>query len=128
MSSFLYLPLDYTDWTTECISFAQLAQRDIRHYLKRLRVITNKEEDSIIMNEKNLIANRLLLKNIFVDDSMSICPKHRSSFGVDWRDVKSRCHHPDHDSKHRQQVSDCRRASLAMCSKIQSFPVGGRSV
>lgn len=80
------------------------------------------------MNEKNLIANRLLLKNILIDDSMSICPKHRSSFGVDWHDVKTTCHHPDHDPQHRPKAFDCRRANLVMCSKIENFPVGGRSV
>ena len=64
------------DWPEECISFANLAERDIRPYLKHLRVTAAVEEDNIIINEKNLIANRLLRKNILVDDSMWICPKH----------------------------------------------------
>ena len=61
-----------------------LSGSDIRSYLKRNNVIRNKEEDDFIMNEKNLIANRLRSKNVLVDDSMFICPKHRSSFGIDW--------------------------------------------
>ena len=32
---------------------------DIRLHLKRNNVIRNKEEDDLIMNEKNLITNRL---------------------------------------------------------------------
>ena len=77
------------DWLEECISFANLAEHDIRPYLKHLRVIAAVEEDNIIINEKNLIANRLLRKNILVDDSMWICPKHRSSFGIHWIDIVS---------------------------------------
>ena len=80
----------------------------------------------IIVNEKNLIANRLIGKNILVDNTMSICAKHRSSFGIDWCDVVSRCSHPDHDPKHRPSTSDCRRAKLDICSRIEGFPIGGR--
>jgi len=122
------LSLDYFDWTNECISFRQFAQRDVLDHLKRLGVIGKKEEDTTIRNEKNLIANRLRLRNIQVDDSMSICPKHRSSFVVDWYDSKSTCHHPDHDPKHRPKATDCRRATLVLSSKIPVFPVGGRLV
>jgi hypothetical protein len=103
-----------------------LAQRDVRPYLKLIRVIKKTEEDTNIINEKNLIANRLLLKNILIDDSMSICPKHRGLFGIDWRDKKTVCHYPDPDSKHQATTSDCRRAHLAMCSRIEGFPIGGR--
>jgi hypothetical protein len=84
------------------------------------------EEDSTIINEKNLIANRLLLKNTLIDDSMSICPKHRRLFGIDWRDHKPVCHYPDPDTKHHATISDCRRATLKLCSKVEGFPVGGR--
>ena len=84
------------------------------------------EEDTTIINEKNLIANRLLLKNILMDDSMSICPKHRGSFGIDWRDHKSACHFPNSDQKYHATTSDCRRATLKLCSKIEGFPIGGR--
>jgi len=99
---------------------------DIRSYLKRNGVISKTEEDSFIMNERNLIANRLRSKGIFIDDSMAICPKHRSEFRIDWKDSKSKCHHPDHDSKHHSFFIPCRRANLATCSKIKGFPVGGR--
>lgn len=128
MNSSLHFSLDYSGWTSECINFAQLTQRDVDHYLKRLSLIRKTEDDIIIMNEKDLIASRLSAKNIIVDDSMSICPKHRSSFGIDWWDVKSKCHHPDHDSKHHPKASNCRRADLTTCLKIQGFPVGGRLV
>ena len=84
------------------------------------------DEDMIIVNEKNLIANRLIGKNILVDNTMSICAKHRSSFGIDWCDVVSRCSHPAHDPKHRPSTSDCRRAKLDTCSRIEGFPIGGR--
>ncbi|CAF4181776.1 unnamed protein product [Rotaria magnacalcarata] len=83
-------------------------------------------DDNIIVNERNLIANRLLGKNILVDNSMSICQKHRSSFGIDWRDVISTCNHPDHGPKRRTSTSDCRRANLEMCLRIEGFPIGGR--
>lgn len=103
-----------------------LSGSDIRSYLKRNNVIHRKEDDSIIVNEKNLIANRLRSKNIIIDDSMHICPKHRSSFGIDWHSVKSKCHHPDHDPSQRQSASDCRQASLNVCLRIEGFPLGGR--
>ena len=54
--------IDYADWTPQCITFADLAQRDARPYLKLISVIKKTEEDTAIINEKNLIANRLLLK------------------------------------------------------------------
>ena len=96
-----------------------LSGSDIRSYLKRNNVIRNKEDD-FIMNEKNFIANRLRSKNILVDDSMFICPKHRSSFGIDWHCVKSKCHHPDHEPGLHSSTSDCRQASLATCLNFQS--------
>lgn len=98
----------------------------MRSYLKRTNVISKKDEDEVIVNETNLIANRLHSKNIFIDGSMFICPKHRSSFGIDWHSVKSTCHHPDHDANNRSSASDCRRATLATCLKIEGFPAGGR--
>ena len=118
--------LDCYDWPFECINFGALAQRDIRPYLKQLRIISKIEDDDIIVNEKNLIANRLLQANVLVDDSMSICPRHRSIYGIHWYDVGSLCSHPDHVSKRRSCVSDCRRAKLSMCSRIEGFPIGGR--
>lgn len=118
--------LDYFQWKADSYEFKVLAEIDIRPYLKRLGIIKEKSEDDIIINERNLIANRLLAKNIVIDDNMSICPKHRSSFGIDWCDVVSTCHHPNHDQKQRSSVSDCRRANLALCSKLEGFPVGGR--
>ncbi|CAF4389073.1 unnamed protein product [Rotaria sp. Silwood2] len=116
----------YFQWKPRCLTFQNLAQSDIREHLKRLGVVKNIAEDNIIVNERNLIVHRLLGKNVLVDDAMSICPKHRSSFGVDWCDVVSKCNHPDHDPKHRPSASDCRRASLALCSKIEGFQIGGR--
>ena len=89
-----------------------LSGSNIRSYLKRNNVIRNKEEDDFIMNEKNFIANRLRSKNVVVDDSMFICPKHRSSFGIDWHCVKSKCHHPDHEPTLHSSASDCHQATL----------------
>ena len=76
--------------------------------------------------KKNLIASRLIGKNILVDNTMSVCAKHRSSFGIDWRDAVSRCSHPDYDPEHRPSASDCRRAKLDIYSRIEEFPIGGR--
>jgi hypothetical protein len=78
------------------------------------------------VNERNLIANRLRLNDIFIDDSMLICPKHRSSFGIDWAPTKDKCYHPDHDPKRRPSKFDLRRAPLKLCSKFEGFPVGGK--
>ena len=78
------------------------------------------------MNEKKLIANRLRSKNVLVDDSMFICPKQRSSFGIDWDCVKSKCPHLDHEPGLHSSASDCRQTTLATCLKIEEFPVGGR--
>jgi len=96
------------------------------HYLSAKKVISKIEQDDLIMNEKNLIANRLHLENILVNDSMFICPKHRSSYGIDWYDSKSKCHHFDHDSRQHSSGRDFRRANIISCSKIEGFPVGGR--
>ncbi|CAF3696601.1 unnamed protein product, partial [Rotaria sp. Silwood1] len=116
----------YSDWPSICITFAALKDIDIRSYLKRKNVISKKEEDDVIVNERNLIANGLSSLNIFIEDSISICPKHRSSYGINWRDTKSVRHHPDHDPKRRPSARDCRRANIITCSKIERFPVGGR--
>lgn len=122
----LYSHLDHYGWSSKCVTFATLSQHDIRPCLKRNRIITKVEDDDIIMNERNLIANRLLRENIFIDDTMSICPKHRSAFGVDWIDRKNRCYHPDHDSNASVSTADCRLVKLSTCFKIEGFPVGGR--
>ena len=57
----------------------------------------------------------------------SICPKHRSSYGIDWCDLKFTCNHPDHRPEPRPSARGCRRANINICSRIEGFPVGGRS-
>ncbi|CAF3865475.1 unnamed protein product [Rotaria magnacalcarata] len=116
----------HPDWPLTCVKFSALRAIDVRSYLKNKKIISHKEEDDFIINERNLIANRLKPSNILIDDSMSICPKHRSSYGIDWYDVRSTCRHPDHDSKAKSSARDCRRANINICSKIEGFPVGGR--
>ncbi len=54
--------IDYSEWSPLCVSFALLGGTDIRSYLKRKNVISKIEQDDLIMNEKNLIANRLRLE------------------------------------------------------------------
>jgi hypothetical protein len=66
------------------------------------------------------------LENILIDDSMYICPKHRSSYGIDWYVPERKCCHPDHDPKHPPSKTDLRCANLTLCSKIEGFPVGGK--
>ncbi len=117
---------DYPNWSPICIRFSLLKDIDIRPYLIRKKVISKTEEDDFIVNERNLIANRLLSLNVLIDDSMAICPKHRSSYGIDWYDSKSKCHHPDHDSRQHSSGRDLRPANIISCSKIEGFPVGGR--
>jgi hypothetical protein len=117
---------DHYGWSQGCVTFASLAELDIRSYLKNNQIISKKDDDKIIMNEKNLLANRLLRKNILVEDSMHICPKHRSSFGIDWFNKKTTCHHPDHNSSSSASMNDCRLAKLTTCLKIEGFPIGGR--
>ena len=78
------------------------------------------------ISEKDLIANRLRLKNVFINNNMFICPKHRSSFGIGWHDTSSVCHHPEHNPDLRPKPFDRRRANLIICSNIEKFPIGGR--
>ena len=89
------LVLDHYGWSSECVTFATLSEYDIKLYLKYNQVISKEKDDSIIISERNLIANRLMRKNILVNNAMSICLKHRSSFEIDWVDRKSTCYHPD---------------------------------
>lgn len=121
-----FYKIDHYGWSQGCVTFRYLSELDIRSHLKQNGIISKKEDDSIIMTEKNLIANRLLRKNILADDNMKICPKHRSSFGIDWFNKKTTCHHPEHDAGQSSSVKDCRRVNLSTCLKIEGFPVGGR--
>jgi hypothetical protein len=123
---YICMLIDYPTWSPLCVSFASLGDIDIRSYLKRKNVISKIEEDDLIVNEKNLIANRLRFNNIFIDDSMYICPKHRSSYGIDWCVAKGKCYHPDHDPKRHPSKGDLRPAKIALWSKIEGFPVGGK--
>ena len=118
--------IDHYGWSQECVTFAYLSELDIRSYLKNNGTISKKEDDNLIMNEKNLIANRLLRKNILVDNSMRICPRHRGAYGIDWCNRTTVCHHPDHGPSYSLSVKDCRRAKLNVCLKIEGFPIGGR--
>ena len=121
-----YCSLDHYDWSSECVTFATLSEYDIRSYLKCNRIIAKEKDDNIIINETNLIANRLMRKNILVNDAMLICPKHRSSFEIDWIDRKSTCYHPDHDPNSNVSITDCRRANLNTLLRAEGFPIGGR--
>ncbi|CAF4127972.1 unnamed protein product [Adineta steineri] len=116
----------HPDWPRYCVSFSELKDIDVRPLLQRYKVITRINEDDLIMNEKNLIANRLRLENILVDDSMFICPKHRSSYGLNWHVPETKCSHPDHDPQRHVSKSDLRAAKIDQCSKIEGFPVGGK--
>ena len=89
------LLLDHYGWSSECVTFATLSEYDIKLYLKYNQFISKEKDDSIIINEKNLIANRLIRKSILVYDAMSICLKHRSSLAIDCVDGKSTCYHLD---------------------------------
>ena len=108
------------------VTFAYLSELDIRSYLEQSKVISKKEDDNIVVNEKNLIANRLIRKSILAENNMKICPKHRSSFGIDWFSRNATCHHPEHDSGHSSAMKDSRRVKLTTCLKIEGFPIGGR--
>ena len=122
------LYLGRSSWPHDCVTFSTLSNIDIRPYLKNHGIINTVHDDQIIINEKNLIANRLQRENIVVDDNMSICPKHRSSFGIDWNSNDTTCHHPDHahDTEQRISFKDFRLANLKTCTKIEGFPIGGR--
>ena len=89
------LLLDHYGWSSDCVTFATLTEYDIKSYLKYNQVISKEKDDSIIINEKHLIANRLMRKNILVNNAMSICLKRRRCFGIDWVDRKSTCYHLD---------------------------------
>ncbi|CAF5145631.1 unnamed protein product, partial [Rotaria magnacalcarata] len=69
--------------------------------------------------------NRIRSLDIFIDDTMSICRKHRCSYGINWYDSKPTCHHSDHNPKHRPSPRDYRRANITICSEIEGFPVEG---
>ena len=129
IKSMLYIffyEIDHYGWPRKCVTFSYLTELDIRSYLKRNNIISKKTDDDIIMNEKNLIVNRLTRKSILVGDNMKICPKHRSSFGIDWFSRTTTCHHPEHASGHSAVMKDCRRVKLSTCLKIEDFPIGGR--
>ena len=129
MNSMLYMfcyQIHHYDWSRECVTFAYLSELDIRSYLKQNKVISKKEDDNIVVNEKNLIANGLIQKSILVEDNMKISPKHRNPFGIDWFSRNTTCHHLEHDSGHSSAMKDCRRVKLTTCLKIEGFPTGGK--
>ena len=98
----------------------------MRSYVKKHGLITTKADEKINISEKDLIASRLFRKNIVVDDNMSICPKHRSSFGVDWYSRRNTCDHTDHEAQNTPMLKNCPQANLTLCSKIEGFPIGGQ--
>ncbi|CAF0935152.1 unnamed protein product [Didymodactylos carnosus] len=116
--AFLPYILDNRDWPLGLVKFSSLEQNDIRQYLKHLGAVKHvDDDDDKIMNERNLITNRLERLNIIADDTTSICPKHRSSLGIGWFQSKQ-CYHPDHDPKSPAHSADCRPASLDVSSSI----------
>ena len=52
---------------------------DVKSYLQRKNEVSKIEEDNLIVNERNLLANMLCEKDILIGDSVAICSKHRSS-------------------------------------------------
>ncbi len=84
-------------------------------------VISKKEDGDSMINEKDLIANRSKSKDIVIDDSMPICPKHSCSYGMDWYDVKSTCHLPDYDTGTKSSSRDSRFANINICREIEIF-------
>jgi hypothetical protein len=114
------------DWPVQCVSFESLDGISAEEYLVYKGIISDKQRDRIRISEKDLIANRLRSKKIYIDNNMVICPKHRNSFGIGWYDQSSACHHPDHNQQKRPKPTDCRRTNLFNCWKIEGFPIGGR--
>ena len=114
------------DWPTECVSFEYLDSIPAEEYLINKRVMTDDQRIKMILSERKLIANRLQIKGIAINNNMFICPKHRNTFGVGWVDRSNVCHHPAHEGNEHPSPKDCRRANLLLCSQIDGFPIGGR--
>ncbi|CAF4937817.1 unnamed protein product [Rotaria sp. Silwood1] len=113
------------DWPVGCVSFEYLNNISAEEYLIRKGIMLEQQRPYLKLNEKDLIANRLQLKNIPVHNNIRICPKHRNTFGIGWCDRDNVCHHPGHDVQQHLRPSDCRRANIIMCSKIDRFPIEG---
>ncbi|CAF0935170.1 unnamed protein product [Didymodactylos carnosus] len=116
--------LDNTETNYPPMEAMFLHSLDQSHFLSLECAVKHVDDDDKIMNEINLITNRLERLNIIADDTTSICPKHRSSLGIGWFQSKQ-CYHPDHDPKSPAHSADCRPASLDVSSRIQGFPVSG---
>ncbi|CAF2943431.1 unnamed protein product [Rotaria sp. Silwood2] len=61
-------------------------------------------------------------QSIFSDDEKDDFKKE----SIRWCDRDNVCNFPGHDVQQHPRLSDCRRANIIMCSKIDKFPIGGR--
>ncbi|CAF4576361.1 unnamed protein product [Rotaria sp. Silwood2] len=121
-----YLGIACRDWPVGCVSFEYLNNISAEELLIRKCIMSEQQRPYLKLSEKYLIANRLQLKNIPVHNNMRICPQHRNTFGIGWCDRDNVCNYPGHDLQQHPRLSDCRRANIIMCSRIDQFPIGGR--
>jgi hypothetical protein len=81
-------------WSDHCVDFGTLSMTDVTPYLISLGMVSE-PTDSMIMSEKQLIMNRIASYVTISRNSSVICPLHRYTYGVHWKEDE-RCGHPDH--------------------------------
>ncbi|CAF4644366.1 unnamed protein product, partial [Rotaria sp. Silwood2] len=92
-----YLGIACRDWPVGCVSFEYLNNISAEELLIRKCIVSEQQRPYLKLSEKDLIANRLQLKNIPVHNNMRICPQHRNTFGMGWCDRDNVCNYPGHD-------------------------------
>jgi hypothetical protein len=83
-------------WSEGCIDFGTLSTIDVTSYLISLGMIS-RPINQTIMSEKQLIMNRIAPYTSANRNSSVICPLHRYTYGIHWKD-NPKCGHPDHPS------------------------------
>ncbi|CAF1452991.1 unnamed protein product [Rotaria sordida] len=112
------------DWPDSCVDFGTLSNIDVTPYLISLGMVSN-SQGHMIMSEKQLIMNRIASYTSTNRNSTVICPLHRYTYGIYWKQNK-KCGHPDHPPTRRIPRADCRRAKLDVAKNIPEFIYGSR--
>ncbi|CAF1305788.1 unnamed protein product, partial [Didymodactylos carnosus] len=135
---FYELPLEtevgFDNWSSSVVNLNDL-KNNIVSYLVQIGVISRFNQGSYEISECNLILNRLQRYVDIEKPYLKICPLHRYTFGIGWKD-QTYCQHIDHKNssdipgkkRKRKQysTSNNRVAPIHLVQHLARFPYGGR--
>ena len=100
----LHLTYDHAKWSTIIASKGRYCQNK---YLL-IASVSPQVFDSVLFLTSSFVIFRCL--GVFISEeahaSVTVCPRHRETYGVDWKSVRTRCSVPTNIAGHKPSIAN----------------------